>query len=254
LFVSTLPVPAFTASDVLDLYLHRGSFETVLADEDVEQNMDRWYSHTSCGQEFSQILAQWIWNLRLELGQKLSSSELRTTEFAQANISEPEPFAKPVSTLDPACTEKQTPPVHTNLPSTVKYVSLRRNGEMREREKSMGDLTRAANHLTLEQVKEKMKEAKNPRQLQRWQVVYTALLQPRKAEEIAMNVGVSKSLVQKVISRYNREGISSIEVKSSGGRYHEYLTKEEEEQFLSQFFSSRRTRRVYSSESHLPRL
>jgi len=34
LFVSTLPSPAFTASDVLDLYVHRGSFETVLADED----------------------------------------------------------------------------------------------------------------------------------------------------------------------------------------------------------------------------
>jgi transposase len=81
-----------------------------------------------------------------------------------------------------------------------------------------------------------MKEAKDPRQLQRWQIVYTALLQPRKAEEIATSVGVSKSLVQKVISRYNREGIQSIEVKSSGGRYHEYLTKEEEEQFLSQFF------------------
>jgi hypothetical protein len=41
LFVSTLPSLAFTASDVLDLYLHRGSFETVLADEDVEQNADR---------------------------------------------------------------------------------------------------------------------------------------------------------------------------------------------------------------------
>ena len=38
LFVSTLPSPAFTSSDALDLYLHRGSFETVLADEDVEQN------------------------------------------------------------------------------------------------------------------------------------------------------------------------------------------------------------------------
>jgi len=62
LFVSTLPSPAFTSSDVLDLYLHRGSFEMVLADEDMEQNSDRWYSHTSCGQEFCQILAQWVWN------------------------------------------------------------------------------------------------------------------------------------------------------------------------------------------------
>jgi hypothetical protein len=62
LFISTLPSPAFTASDVLDLYLHRGSFETVLADEDIEQDSDRWYSHTPSGQEFCQILAQWVWN------------------------------------------------------------------------------------------------------------------------------------------------------------------------------------------------
>jgi hypothetical protein len=82
LFVSTLPSPAFTAADILELYLHRGSFETVLAAEDKEQEMDRWYSHTPCGQEFAQILAQWVWNLRLELGQQLSPSELRTTEFA----------------------------------------------------------------------------------------------------------------------------------------------------------------------------
>lgn len=38
LFVSTLPSLAFTPSDVLDLYLHRGSFETVLADEDQGQD------------------------------------------------------------------------------------------------------------------------------------------------------------------------------------------------------------------------
>jgi len=31
-------------------------------------------------------LAQWIWNLRLELGQTLSPSELRMTEFAPARI------------------------------------------------------------------------------------------------------------------------------------------------------------------------
>jgi len=34
LFVTRLAAPAFSAKDVLDLYLQRGSFETVLADED----------------------------------------------------------------------------------------------------------------------------------------------------------------------------------------------------------------------------
>jgi len=105
LFVSTLPSPAFTASDVLDLYLHRGSFETVLADEDDEQDSDRWYSHTSCGQEFAQILAQWVWNLRLELGQQLTSTELCTTEFAPALE------AEAPSTNEPEPAEESTPSV-----------------------------------------------------------------------------------------------------------------------------------------------
>ena len=100
----------------------------------------------------------------------------------------------------------------------------------------MGDLTRAKDHLTIEQVKEKMKEAKDPRELQRWHIVYTALIQPRSAEEIAKCVGVSKSLVHKIIARYNREGIQSIKIKTGGGRYYEYLTKEEEKQFLAPFF------------------
>src|SRR5712692_2592477 len=58
LFVTQLPSPAFSPQDVLDLYLHRGSFETVLADEDVEQDPDRWCSCTPCGQEFWQILRE----------------------------------------------------------------------------------------------------------------------------------------------------------------------------------------------------
>jgi hypothetical protein len=107
LFVSTLPSPAFTASDVLDLYLHRGSFETVLADEDVEQNADRWYSHTQCGQEFAQLLAQWVWNLRLELGQKLSPEEARTTEFAKALVVEQPLPIEPSLAVEPVPSEKK---------------------------------------------------------------------------------------------------------------------------------------------------
>ena len=70
------------------------------------QDSDRWYSHTPCGQEFCQILAQWVWNLRLELGQKLSSSELRTTEFAKVRAVEPTQACEsvPVSQHTPAVT------------------------------------------------------------------------------------------------------------------------------------------------------
>ncbi len=84
LFLTTLPVRSFSASDVVTLYLHRGAFETTLADEDHEQDPDRWCSHSPWGQEFWQILSQWIWNLRHLLGEHLAPAEVRTTEFAPA--------------------------------------------------------------------------------------------------------------------------------------------------------------------------
>ena len=47
LFYTALPPGAFTSADVVALYLHRGAFETVLADEDKEQELDRWCPHTA---------------------------------------------------------------------------------------------------------------------------------------------------------------------------------------------------------------
>jgi hypothetical protein len=84
LFLTKLPQEAFTTADIVALYLHRGSFETILSDEDCEQDPDRWCSHSACGQEAWQVISQWLWNLRLEVGHQLEPESLRTTEFAPA--------------------------------------------------------------------------------------------------------------------------------------------------------------------------
>jgi hypothetical protein len=84
LFFTTLPQQAFTACDVVELYLHPGAFEPTLADEDVEQDPDRWRSYSAWGQECWQVVSQWTWNLRLELGHQLKPEPVRTTEFASA--------------------------------------------------------------------------------------------------------------------------------------------------------------------------
>ncbi len=84
LFFTDLPQPAFTVCDVVELYLHRGAFEPALADEDVEQDPDRWCSQSPSGQECWHIISQWVWNLRLELGHQLEPTPMRTTEFAPA--------------------------------------------------------------------------------------------------------------------------------------------------------------------------
>jgi hypothetical protein len=84
LFLTKLPQDAFTVSDMVALYLHRGAFEPVLAFIGQEQDPDRWCSHAPCGQEAWQIVCQWVWNLRLELGHQLEPTPMRTTEFAPA--------------------------------------------------------------------------------------------------------------------------------------------------------------------------
>lgn len=110
LFISTLLSPAVTATDLLDLYLHRGSFETTLADEDREQDPDRWCSHTPWGQEFWQILCQWVWNLRLEFGQHCSPVSLRTTVFAEACA--PLPAKEPADHNPPPTQADPCPSTH----------------------------------------------------------------------------------------------------------------------------------------------
>jgi hypothetical protein len=99
LFLTDLPQQAFTAADVVALYLHRGAFENTLADEDLEQDPDRWCSHAAWGQECWQIVSQWVWNLRLELGHQLHPDPVRTTEFAPAHLAAQEKAADSLSPM-----------------------------------------------------------------------------------------------------------------------------------------------------------
>ena len=79
LFLTSHPAGRLTAKDIVELYHHRGSFEQVLSDEDVEQDPDRWCSHRPRGPEVWQIVSQWVWNTRLELGQIAQEAPLRWT-------------------------------------------------------------------------------------------------------------------------------------------------------------------------------
>src|SRR5438270_14005171 len=101
----------------------------------------------------------------------------------------------------------------------------------------MARITRAAAHLTVEEVKNRMRTDPRPLYRQRWLIIYNALVQPRKAEEIAEHCGVSKATVHQVISTYNRLGVEAVQTPGKGGRRHEYLTLQEEQDFLAPFFA-----------------
>ena len=102
LFFTNLPQQAFTAADVVELYLHRGACEPQLSDEDIEQDPDRWCSHAAWGQECWQVVSQWVWNLRLDLGHQLEPTPIRITEFAPAIPAQSEQTAARPASSAPA--------------------------------------------------------------------------------------------------------------------------------------------------------
>lgn len=96
-------------------------------------------------------------------------------------------------------------------------------------------ITRAATHLPLEAVQERMQGEQRPWCRRRWEIIFQALRAPRKAEDIARTVGVSLTTVHRVIATYKQGGVKAIETPGKGGRRHQYLTREQERAFLEPF-------------------
>jgi transposase len=101
----------------------------------------------------------------------------------------------------------------------------------------MSKISRAKSHLTNYAIQQKIKSTTGFWRVQKWLIIHNALNHPRSSGEIANHLAVSKSLVHKTISEYNRYGAASIETKGKGGRHHSYLTSKEEQLFMEDFIS-----------------
>jgi len=104
----------------------------------------------------------------------------------------------------------------------------------------MAPVTRAAAHLSAEELVRRWKYDPRPHRRQRWLIIYQALVDPREAAQIAKHCGVSSATVHQLISAYNRRGVEAVETPGKGGRRHQYLTLEQEQQFLVPFFAQAR--------------
>ena len=89
LFVTDRSAPGLTATDLLGLYFGRGSFETSLSHEDQETDADRWCSGHVPGQELWQLIAQWVGNVRVQMGHAANDPTVRTIEWSPALPVEP---------------------------------------------------------------------------------------------------------------------------------------------------------------------
>src|SRR5947209_15343518 len=96
-------------------------------------------------------------------------------------------------------------------------------------------ITHAAEHLSENEVQERMQREQRPWCRRRWEIIDQALKAPRKAEDIAKTVGVSVATVLQVMSAYNRGGEAAIATAGKGGRRREHLTLSHQRAFLQPF-------------------
>ena len=74
-FITDRRPDAWSAPEVVSLYLGRGGFEHTLAMEDAELETDRWITHCGLGEDLWQICCQWVWNQKVVFGALTLSSE-----------------------------------------------------------------------------------------------------------------------------------------------------------------------------------
>ena len=101
----------------------------------------------------------------------------------------------------------------------------------------MARITRAAPHLSAEEIKTRLHLDPRPLCRQRWLIIYNALVDPREASEIAKHTGTTAAMVHRVVASYNRVGVSAVETPGKGGRRRQSMTWEEEQAFFAPFIS-----------------
>ncbi len=99
----------------------------------------------------------------------------------------------------------------------------------------MTRVTRAAAHLSEEEIAERMRQTTGFWRVQRWLAIRHALVDPATAREIGRRVGLAEQTVHNLIAAYNRHGAAAVETPGRGQRQRAAATLEEEATFLAEF-------------------
>ena len=99
----------------------------------------------------------------------------------------------------------------------------------------MAKVTKSIPHLSKEEIQDRIKATVGFWRVQKWLVIWNALVDPRPAGEIALHTGLAEQSVYNLISRYKRLGPETVEGPGKGGRRRSYLSWDEEASFLESF-------------------
>ena len=91
---------------------------------------------------------------------------------------------------------------------------------------------RLADHLTDEELAERMDAAEDKEQFRRWQALYIIKTRGYSSEEVAGIIRVSSGTVLQWVYLYNNNGEDALILKGRGGRRRCHMSIEEEKSFL----------------------
>lgn len=102
----------------------------------------------------------------------------------------------------------------------------------------MTRITKIKAHLTPEELKQKMNQETELWRAKRWEILYTLTVHPRRAGEVARDLGISVSSVHKLVMKYNANGVIALQTPGKGGRRTGNMTLTEEKEFMSAIANS----------------
>ena len=153
-------------------------------------------------------------------------------------LTSPKQWSRRARRRDPSGCEAHEPPQHhwgRLIPSCVlmsNMIDCSKNYQGGSHGKSYQD---SNPHLSKEEIQERIKATVGFWRVQKWLVLWNALVDPRPAREIALHTGIAEQSVHNLISRYNRLGPEAVEGPGKGGRRRSYLSWDEEASFLESF-------------------
>jgi transposase len=99
----------------------------------------------------------------------------------------------------------------------------------------MGRVTMVVKHLRVEEIDARIKACTEAWRIRRWQVIRCALVHPKPAAEIALEVGLARQTVHNLIAAYNRQGPVAVETPGHGQRQRAYLSLRQEQRLVERF-------------------
>ena len=118
----------------------------------------------------------------------------------------------------------------------------------------MGRVTRAVEPLQVEEIDERIEHTTEAWRMRRWQVIRCALVHPKPAAEIALEVGLARQPVHNVVAAYNRHGPPVLETLGKGQRQRAYLSLEQEQAVVGHFLKQSEVGRVSTGRQVKPAL